>query len=140
LSHLSVAALVLDLANYITRTEMVDKHPAADRVDALGELFSGLIARLSKFETQPPTDAKEFAAAKVQVTEATSIALAICEAMALIGNDKAVGKIKPAMDLAHRKLRLEAAIALALLGNEEGKQQLVELAAEPVCRPRVLSV
>lgn len=140
LSHLTVAALVLDLANYITRTGMVDKHPAADRVDALGELFSGLVARLSKFETQPPTDAKEFAAAKLQVTEATSIALAICEAMALIGDTKAVGKIKPAMDLTHRKLRLEAAIALAQLGNEEGKEQLVELAAEPVCRPRVLAV
>ncbi|MBA2113392.1 hypothetical protein [Bremerella alba] len=140
LSHLSVASLVLDLANYVTRQGMVDKHPASDRVDALGELFSGLIARLSKFEAEPPKDAKDFAAAKVAVTEATSIALAICDAFALIGDDKAVGKLKTALDLKHRKLRADAAIALAKLGNEEGKELLIELAGEPVCRPRVLVV
>ncbi|MFN3150532.1 HEAT repeat domain-containing protein [Bremerella sp.] len=140
LSHLSVASLVLDLANFVTRQGMVAKHPASDRVDALGELFSGLIARLSKFETEPPKDAKDFAAAKIAVTEATSIALAICEAFALIGDDKAVSKLRSALDLKHRKLKSDAAIALAKLGNEEGKELLVELAGEPVCRPRVLAV
>src|SRR5690606_23506250 len=74
LSHLSVASLVLDLANHVTRSGMVTKHPASDRVDGLAELFTGLVARLSKLEGQPPADAKEFAAAKSQVTEATSIA------------------------------------------------------------------
>ncbi|PQO44896.1 HEAT repeat domain-containing protein [Blastopirellula marina] len=140
LSHLTVASLVLDLANYVTRQGMVTKHPAADRLDALGELFSGLVARLSKFEKEPPKEAKEFAAAKVQVTEATSIALAICDAMSLIGDPKAVGKLKSALDLSHRKLRLEAAVALAMLENEEGKEKLVELVAEPVCRPRILAI
>ncbi|MHC2068724.1 HEAT repeat domain-containing protein [Bremerella sp. T1] len=140
LSHLSVASLVLDLANYVTRNGMVAQHPASDRVEALGELFGGLIARLSKFETEPPKEAKDFAAAKVAVTEATSIALAICDAFSLIGDSKAEGKLKSALELKHRKLRSEAAIALAKLGNDEGKELLVELAAEAVCRPRVLAV
>ncbi|MBI1249515.1 hypothetical protein GC197_16945 [bacterium] len=140
LSHLSVASLVLDLANHVTRQGMVKIHPAADRVDALGELFAGLVARLTKFEAKPPKEAKQFAAAKIAVTEATSIALAICDAFALIGNTRAEGKLKSALDLKHRKLRSEAAIALAQLGNEEGKELLIELAKEPACRPRILDV
>lgn len=140
LSHLTVASLVLDLANHVTRAGMVETHPAADRLSALGELFSGLVARLEKFESQPPTDPKEFTAARLQVTEATSIALAICDAMALIGDPKAVPKLRPALELSHRKIRLEAALALAKLGEDEGKQAAVALAAEPVCRPRILAM
>ncbi|MEW4455269.1 HEAT repeat domain-containing protein [Bremerella sp. JC817] len=139
LSHLSVASLVLDLANQMVRRGDIERHPAADRVEALGELFAGLVARLGKFENEPPTEVKDFVAAKVAVTEATSIALAICDAFTLIGDQKAVGKLKSALDLKHRKLRSEAAISLAKLGNEEGKELLVELAAEPVCRQRVLA-
>lgn len=140
LSHLPVASLVLDLANHVTRSGMVSQHPASDRVDGLTELFTGLVARLSKLEGKPPADAKEFAAVKLQVNEATSIALAICEALALIGNPKPIPKLKQAFDLKHRKLRAESIIAVARLGDEEGKELLVQLAAEPVCRTQVLAV
>jgi len=140
LGHLTIASLILDLANHVTRQGMVDVHPASDRVAALGELFSGLIARLSKVEESPPTDPKDFAAAQSQVREATSIALATCDALGQIGDASVVSKLKSALELRHRKIRLEAAAALARLDNEEGKEALVELVAEPVCRPRILSI
>jgi hypothetical protein len=44
-----------------------------------------------------------------------------------------------AMALEHRRLRTEAAAALARLGDEEGAAELVKLAAEPVARLRVLA-
>ncbi len=42
------------------------------------------------------------------------------------------------MELQHRRLRVEAAAALARLGDQQGEQTLVELASEPVVRLRVV--
>jgi len=140
LSHLPVASLILDLANYVTLNGMTETHPAADRVAALGELFAGLITRLRKYESEPTTDQQKFASARQQVAEATSISIAICDALAQIGDAKAISKLKPALELRHRKIRAEAAVALAKLGDDEGKEMLCELAAQAVCRSRVLAV
>jgi len=52
--------------------------------------------------------------------------------------EEATGKLFQALDLKHRRLRTEAAAALASLGEEAGAEVLVQLAAEPITRLRVL--
>lgn len=44
-----------------------------------------------------------------------------------------------ASDLRHRRIRTEAAYALAKLGEEHGKQLLVELASDPTARTRAIA-
>jgi hypothetical protein len=63
----------------------------------------------------------------------------LCDALALIGDRTHVGKLYQALELGHRRIRTEAAYALAKLGEQAGREILVSLAAEPVARLRVLA-
>jgi hypothetical protein len=72
------------------------------------------------------------------IHESLPLAVSLCDALALIGNKSAIGKINQALELRHRRLRTEAAAALARLGEKSGEDALVELASEPVARLRVL--
>ncbi len=74
-----------------------------------------------------------------QVDEGVALVVALCDALALIGDPQAIGKLYQAMELAHRRIRVEAAAALAKLGESAGASALVALAAEPVVRLRVLN-
>ena len=71
--------------------------------------------------------------------DSVDLAVALCDACALLGDTLAIGKLRQALPLRHRRLRTEAAAALARLGDEEGLESLVSLAAEPICRLRVLA-
>lgn len=68
-----------------------------------------------------------------------ALVVALCDSLALIGETAAVGKLYQAIELQHRRIRTEAAAALAQLGESKGADTLVELAAEPVARLRVIS-
>jgi hypothetical protein len=68
-----------------------------------------------------------------------ALAVSLCDALALIGDKNATGKLNQALQVGHRRLRTEAAAALARLGEEQGVAELVTLAAEPVARLRVLA-
>jgi hypothetical protein len=68
-----------------------------------------------------------------------ALAVALCDALALIGDKTAIGKLNQALALRHRRLRTEAAAALSRLGDEDGAGELVKLAEEPVARLRVLA-
>src|SRR6185312_3349414 len=61
------------------------------------------------------------------------------DALALIGDKSAVGKLYQALRVGHRRLRTEAAAALARLGEAQGADELAQLAAEPIARLRVLA-
>jgi hypothetical protein len=50
-----------------------------------------------------------------------------------------VGKLYQALELGHRRIRSEAAYALAKLGEQAGREALKTLVAEPVARLRVLA-
>jgi len=139
LEHPQLAAPVLDLANYLVREKRVERHPAADRVEHLSGLL-GQIAQ-SLFSLVEDRQAAGLSPVELSRRVAGSVALAVslCDALALIGDRRAVGKLYQAMALAHRRLRTEAAAALARLGEDEGAAELVKLAAEPVARLRVLA-
>jgi hypothetical protein len=135
----AVAAPVLDLANFLTREKLVDTHPAADvageLIELLGELSQSLLLleeRPDRYGDSPPELAR-------RVSRGIALAVSLCDALALIGDLRAVGKLYQAMRVGHRRLRTEAAGALARLGEQQGVRELVQLAAEPIARLRVLA-
>ena len=138
IEHLSTASVILDLANHVAREGKVDVHPAAGRVQHLATLLGGVVGQLQRIEEQSADDAS-LAQRSAQVSESIALVVALCDALALIGDPSLTGKLYQAMQLRHRRLRAEAAAALARLGDEKGIESLVELAAEPVVRSRALS-
>jgi hypothetical protein len=65
--------------------------------------------------------------------------VALTNALALIGDRRVTAKLHQTLELSHRRIRTEAASALATLGDERGTEVLVEMAAEPVVRLRALA-
>jgi hypothetical protein len=139
LVHPSAAATVLDLANFVTREELTPRHPAADRVGTLASLLGGIVGRLGGLESATAGADMSAAALAGQVQEGIALAVSLCDALAQIGDNSVVGKLYQTLDLSHRRVRAEAAHALARLGEQPGADTLVALAAEPVVRLRVLA-
>lgn len=139
LAHLSLAAPVLDLANYLTREQLVAEHPAAASHRRLEETLGQIAQRLQRLEERP--DERDPSARELQQTveEGVALVVSLCDALALIGDASSVGKLYQALDLRHRRIRTEAAGALARFREQAGIDALVELAAEPVARLRVLA-
>jgi hypothetical protein len=133
------APLVMDLANYVTREGLVARHPALDKLESLKSLLGGLVHRLGKIEERPSAASDDARKLSETVSLSISLAVSLCDALGMIGDPSAAGKLNQALELRHRRLRTEAAAALARLGDENGQQVLVSLAAEPVARLRVLA-
>ena len=138
-AHPALAASVLDLANFLTRSGRLPVHPAADRQALLTRLLGDLAQRLSVMEELPDKPGESTRALAEQVEDAVGLAVSLCDALALIGDRGAIGKLYQAMELSHRRLRTEAAGALTRLGEPAGTQMLLSLAAHPVSRLRVLA-
>ena len=139
LQHPQVAPSVVDLANFVARQDPHAPHPAASRRKGLTQLLAGVTRRLELVQ-QPPqsTDDAPLAATPESISHAIALAVSLCDALALLGDDEAKPTLAHAMKLRHRRVQLEAASALARLGDEEGKSALLEMAAEPSLRLRVL--
>ena len=138
-AHLDTAALVLDLCNFVTRKQLLDRHPAAQRAEQLRMLLGQTVQQLACLEEQRTDNASSAQQLSHQISEAVSLTVSLCDALALIGDDKAIGKLNQALELKHRRLRTEAAAALAKLGDAHGRDVLIALAEEPVARLRVLA-
>ncbi len=138
LENLTLAALILDLANYLTRTERVAQHPAAGITAQLMTLLEAITAKLHHLQ-KAPTSAEDAAAIARSVNEAVPVAVSLCDALALIGHHDAIPVLTSTLELEHRRVRTEAAAALARLGDPQGVDVLPRLAAEPVARLRVLA-
>ncbi len=134
LSHPSLAAPVLDLANYLTRRGVVSEHPARERSGELVGLLGSLVRRLEQCEEQQVSSSQQFHDVARRVAEAIAITIALCDALALMRAEEAIPKLYPLLGIRHRRLQVEAAAALARLGDNTGKEKLGELAAEPVVR------
>ncbi|MGI9519486.1 MAG: HEAT repeat domain-containing protein [Pirellulaceae bacterium] len=138
LQHPGVAAAILDVANFVTRQKYTDRHPASDHLDSLIRMLGMLTEQLTMLEEgNPPPDKSPQEISRL-VNETVSLIASLCDALSLIGDTQAIGKLNRAAELKHRRIRAEALSALAHLGDEEAGKQLVALAAEPVIRLRVL--
>lgn len=135
----TLATVVLDLANYLVRSRRLVRHPAAGRVERISALLSGVVGRLARLEEHPGEFARSPAELNQMVSDSTGLVVALVNALALIGDARVTGKLHQTLELSHRRIRTEAASALARLGDERGTDVLVEMAAEPVVRLRALA-
>jgi hypothetical protein len=133
----TTAALVLDIANHLTKEGWIDEHPARARTSDLIMLLGGLVEGLRRLEEMPP-GAANAASSQRQIADSLALIVPLCEALAQIGDASAVGKLYQVLSLGHRRLRVVAAYALARLGEHAGLDALAALAAEPVVRPLAL--
>lgn len=156
--HPSTIASVLDLANYCVHSKMLDEHPAAgltgtidsDPIDSgsrtsirleesLTQMLGGVVARLGIMEENPT----KFGSTPEKIQRVLGDAIAICvslsDALGLLRYEPAIGKLNQALQLSHRRVQAEAAAALARMNQEDGREKLVALAAEPITRLRVLT-
>jgi hypothetical protein len=134
-----LAAVVLDLANHLVRRGRLKRHPAADRTAALATLLGAIVQRLQSIEERPASFASSPKELSTLVGDSITLVVALCDALALIGDDSIVGKLHQALELSHRRVRTEAAAALARLGDDRGPTALAELAASPAMRQRALA-
>ncbi len=138
LAEPALAPAILDLANYAVRGGHVSQHPAHARGKQLAALLAGVVAQLKTLEGRPPSEEAELTAAAQQVQDGITLAVCLCDALGLIGDSTAIAPLEAALELKHRRLRCEAAAALARLGDERSAELLAQMAAEPLVRLRAI--
>lgn len=134
----SLASPVLDLANYLTRQQQVHRHPAADRITVLNHLLGEIAGRLAKFEENPHSFGDDVPTVQSRLGEAVALAVSLCDAVGLIGEESSIGKLNVAVELRHRRVQCEAAGALAMLDQASGRERLIELSKDPAARLRAI--
>lgn len=138
IQHQHLAAGIIDLSNFITTKRKLKKHPGYSRRKELLELLGGIVRKLEMFEENPRTFGEEIPVIQNTLRESISLAVALCYCAGLLGDDSAIGKLNQASELRHRHLQAEAFGALARLGADHGRKELVALAKEPAARLRVI--
>lgn len=141
LRHPIAAAAVLDLANYLCRNSKLTPHAATPISTQLVQLLSGVVQQLSMIEDGSSIKQHaDLTASDIaeQVNQGVSLAVSLCDALALVGDPELSSAVFQAMNLGHRRIQVEAAAALVKLGQDAGRQRLVTLAEEPAIRIRVL--
>ena len=139
IEHASIAAPALDLANFATRVKLASEHPATAHVETLNRLLAGVTRSLERFESDPSVFGQDVATVQDRLSHAVSLAVSLCDALGLIGQDASKPKLEQAMQLRHRRVQCEAAGALARMGDSDGRDRLIALASEPSARLRVIA-
>ncbi len=139
LQYPSLAAPTLDLANFLAREHNISPHPAADNISMLNRLLGEVSARLGNFEENPRAFGDDVETVQSTLGEAVSLAVSLCDAVGLIGDESSIGKLNQTVDLKHRRVQCEAAGALARLGDELGKKRILELTIDPAARLRAIA-
>lgn len=134
----ALAAPVLDLANFLVRGGRTGLHPARDRVETLKHLLGEITRRLDRFEEDPHSFGDDVATVQDRLGEAVALAVSLCDTLGLLGDRSALGPLRQAMELRHRRVQCEAAGAAARLGEEIGRERLLELTADPAARLRAI--
>ncbi|TWT67351.1 HEAT repeat domain-containing protein [Allorhodopirellula solitaria] len=141
----SMAAPILDLAGHLVRSgrtqdrDCEPQHPAAERITALNALLSQVSDRLAKFEEDPRSFGSDVEQVQAILSEAVALAVSLCDAVGLIGDESSIAPLNKAGHLRHRRVQCEAAGALARFGNPAGVEQLIALAQEPSARLRAIA-
>lgn len=135
----SVLAPALDVANHAMRTRKLSEHPGKANYDSLLKLLGGITNQLSMMEDDPSKFGRSVASIQRILFDSVSLCVSLCDAMGLIGNEDAKGKLNQALKLGHRRIQTEASFALAKLGDSRAVDTLVALAADPACRLRAIA-
>jgi len=135
----AVLSPALDVANYVVRSRSLAEHPASGDLSTLIRMMGGLVNQLGMLEENPVQFGSSVAAIQKILFDSVSLCVSLCDTFGLIGNQDAVGKLTQASKLSHRRIRTEAAFALAKLGDKKGQEQLIELAADFSSRQRAVA-
>lgn len=139
LAQPSMAAIVLDLANYLTLSGRAPVHPAQDRVEPLTRLLRGLVERLRLSEEDPRRVADTAEGLREQINDTVALFTSLSHALGLVGDRRAVPALTQGLDVGHRRVQLESAAALGRLGEASGLEHLAALARDPATRSRALA-
>lgn len=134
----AAAPVVLDLANYWTAQGVLTGHPARQRPGLVLEKLRATLQRLAEWDESRPEDAVSRAQLRADLQSAEALWGPLCHAAACCGAPEAAEVLHAALGVNHRRLRVEAAAALAEMGEPAGAEALASLAAEPVVRRRAL--
>jgi hypothetical protein len=135
----SVLAPALDIANYVVRRRSLDVHPVVSQSSTLITLLGGLAQQLAMLEENPSNFGTSVETIQKILFDSVSLCVSLCHTFGLLGDKNAIGKLNQVSQLAHRRIRTEAAFALAKLGEKKGEQQLIELAADFSSRQRAIA-
>jgi len=138
IGHPNVANAIIELANYLSRQQLVEQHPATSHQQQLSVLLGELTEHLAKIEEGSAGNRLD-EGQQSQISTSVALVASLCDATGLIGNKDLVGKLYRALELGHRRIRVEAAAALAKLEEKQGEKTLIAMAAEPAVRMRVLA-
>lgn len=137
--HPTTMAVLLDLANFSVRSKRVTRHPWIDRSSDLNSLLGSMIQRLETIEKDPAQFGEDVNSIQQVLQDSVALQISLCDALGLIGEPSAAANLMHSMQLSHRRIQTEAAGALARLGDDAGKQRLIELASDNVARIRAVS-
>jgi|GEM_PF-407010 len=135
----AVLSPALDVANYVVRSRSLAEHPASGDLSTLIRMMGGLVNQLGMLEENPAQFGSSVAAIQKILFNSVSLCVSLCDTFGLIGNQDAIGKLTQASKLSHRRIRTEAAFALAKLGDKKGQELLIELAADFSSRQRAVA-
>lgn len=138
LQHADLAAAILDIANHAYAARRLSAHPATSRAAALRELLRGFADRMEVWQETPPAQ-KAPEELRKKISETVSIVVSLCRALGLMRDQEAAETLRRTVAIKHRRIQAEAAGALALLGDPDGLQTLIELARSPVSRLRAIT-
>ncbi len=136
--HPAIASCALDLLNFRFREGLTVPHAADERIGSLAQLMGSLAQQLAAVEEgRLPANASCEQISRL-VGDSVALLTSLCDAVALCQYREGEGKLRQVAALKHRRLQVEAYSALARMGFEEGREGLIQLAAEPSLRLRVL--
>ena len=138
LNHSDFAPAVFDFANFCFRNGLCDDHPASERADEFLVLLSSLTKRMLEIESDPTSWSEDPNQISKMISDSVALIVSLCDAMSLMRFEQSLETLQETLKIRHRRIRSEAAFALAKFGEEEGAKQLLELVKEPVSRLRVI--
>src|SRR5262249_22920822 len=99
IEHPALAVQVLDLANHLTRRGLLKEYPAVGRLPQLLTLYAGLANNLQNLEQKPTEFAADAGQLRRIVSGSVELLVSLSDALALIGDKRAVGKLRQALEL-----------------------------------------
>lgn len=138
-SNPAILATALDIANFLFGKKRVAKHPAEEHYETLVLLLGQIVQRLGVLEENPAKFGEDAKSIQRILFDSVSLCVSLCHTMSYLGKENCIGKLNQALELKHRRIRTEAAFALAKLKEKQGEEALVELAGDPAVRSRVIA-
>lgn len=135
----SQTVALIEVANHQVRLNQSTMHPLTPHRETLRRLLGQVVGRLGVMEQDPGRYGKSIEEIQTMLEESVALVVALCDLVALMRDEEAIGKLRQALELRHRRIQVEAASALSRLGVAEGTAHLASMAKEPSERMRVIA-